>query len=105
MYARGISAPGDLGRLRELYGIKVSPDLISVVTDAVLEKIAAWQAWPLEPVYPLVFFGALRVKVRDEGIVPIRRSISRSVSVPTAPRKFLASGSNRTRAPSSGCAS
>jgi putative transposase len=69
MYARGMSAREIVGHLRELYGIEVSPDLVSAVTDAVLEEIAAWQARPLEPVYPLVFFDALRVKVRDEGIV------------------------------------
>lgn len=69
MYARGISAREIVGHLRELYGLEVSPDLVSAVTDAVLEEIAAWQARPLEPVYPLVFFDALRVKVRDEGIV------------------------------------
>src|SRR3712207_7102947 len=49
--------------------MEVSPDLVSAVTDAVLDEIAAWQARPLEPVYPLVFFDALRVKVRDEGLV------------------------------------
>jgi len=69
MYARGMSAREIVGHLRELYGIEVSPDLVSAVTDAVLEEIAAWQARPLEPVYPLVFFDALRVKVRDEGVV------------------------------------
>jgi putative transposase len=69
MYARGMSAREIVGHLRELYGIDVSPDLVSAVTDAVLEEIATWQARPLEPVYPLVFFDALRVKVRDEGTV------------------------------------
>ena len=69
MYARGMSTREIAGHLRELYGIDVSPDLISAVTDAVLEEIAAWQARPLEPVYPLVFFDALRVKIRDEGLV------------------------------------
>ena len=69
MYARGMSTREIVGHLRELYGIDVSPDLISAVTDAVLEEIGAWQARPLEPVYPLVFFDALRVKVRDEGLV------------------------------------
>jgi len=69
MYARGMSTREITGHLRELYGIDVSPDLISAVTDAVLEEIAAWQARPLEPAYPLVFFDALRVKVRDEGLV------------------------------------
>jgi putative transposase len=69
MYARGMSTREIVGHLRELYGIDVSPDLISAVTDAVLDEIAAWQARPLEPVYPLVFFDALRVKIRDEGLV------------------------------------
>jgi putative transposase len=69
MYARGMSVREIAGHLRELYGVDVSPDLISTVTDAVLDEITTWQARPLEPVYPLVFFDALRVKVRDEGMV------------------------------------
>ena len=69
MYARGMSTREIVGHLRELYGIEVSPDLISAVTDAVLAEVAAWQARPLEPVYPIVFFDALRIKVRDEGVV------------------------------------
>ncbi len=69
MYARGMSTREITGHLRDLYGIDVSPDLISAVTDAVLEEVAAWQARPLEPVYPLVFFDALRVKIRDEALV------------------------------------
>ena len=52
-----------------MYGIEVSPDLISRVTDAVLEEVREWQNRPLEALYPIVFFDALRVKVRDEGIV------------------------------------
>src|SRR5215213_7239372 len=69
MYARGMSTREIQGHLRELYGIDVSPDLISAVTDAVLEEVAAWQNRPLEALYPLVFLDALRVKVRDEGTV------------------------------------
>jgi putative transposase len=69
MYARGMSTREIAGHLLELYGVEVSPDLISTVTDAVLDEIATWQARPLEPVYPLVFFDALRVKIRDEGLV------------------------------------
>src|SRR3954469_5029585 len=69
MYARGMSTREIVGHLHELYGIDVSPDLISAVTDAVLEEVAAWQARPLETVYPLIFFDALRVKIRDEGLV------------------------------------
>ncbi len=69
MYARGMSTREIVGHLRELYGIDVSPDLISAVTDAALEEVSAWQARPLEAIYPLVFFDALRVKIRDEGLV------------------------------------
>ena len=69
MYARGMSVREIHGHLRELYGIDVSPDLISAVTDAVLDEIAEWQNRPLETLYPLVFFDAIRVKVRDEGMV------------------------------------
>ena len=69
MYARGMSVREIVGHLRDLYGVDVSPDLISTVTDAVLDEVAAWQARPLEPVYPLVFFDAIRVKIRDEGLV------------------------------------
>lgn len=69
MYARGMSTREITSHVRELYGLDVSPDLISAVTDAVLDEIALWQARPLEPVYPLVFFDALRVKIRDEGHV------------------------------------
>lgn len=69
MNARGMSTREIVGHLRDLYGVDVSPDLISAVTDAVLDEVAAWQARPLEPVYPIVFFDALRVKIRDEGLV------------------------------------
>ena len=69
MYARGMTVREIQGHLLELYGLEVSPDLISTVTDAVLETVAEWQNRPLEPMYPLVFFDALRVKIRDEGLV------------------------------------
>jgi putative transposase len=69
LYARGMSTREIVGHLRDLYGIEVSPDLISAVTDAVLEEVAAWRARPLETVYPLIVFDALRVKIRDEKLV------------------------------------
>jgi transposase-like protein len=69
MYARGMSTREISGHLRELYGIDTSADLISTVTDAVLDEVAAWQQRPLDPAYPLVFFDAIRVKIRDEGLV------------------------------------
>jgi len=69
MYARGMSTREIQGHLRELYGIEVSPDLVSAVTDAVLDEVAEWQNRPLEALYPLVFLDAIRIKVRDEGTV------------------------------------
>lgn len=69
MYARGMSTREIQGHLRELYGIEVSAQLISTVTDAVLEEVGGWQSRPLDPLYALVFFDALRVKMRDEGTV------------------------------------
>jgi len=69
MYARGMSTREIQGHLRELYGIEASPQLISTVTDAVLEEVGRWQSRPLDPSYALVFFDALRVKMRDEGTV------------------------------------
>jgi transposase-like protein len=69
LYARGLSVREIQAHLRELYGVEVSPDLISRVTDAVLEEVREWQNRPLDSVYPVVFFDALRVKIRDEGLV------------------------------------
>ena len=67
MYARGMSTREIQGHLKELYGVEVSPDLISRVTDAVLDEVREWQNRPLDPLYPIIFFDALRVKIRDEG--------------------------------------
>ena len=69
MYARGMTAREIRGHLEEIYGIDVSPDLISAVTDAVLDEVTEWQNRPLDACYPLVFFDAIRVKIRDEGFV------------------------------------
>ena len=64
MYARGMSTREIQGHLRELYGIDASADLISAVTDAVLEEVTDWQNRPLETLYPLIFFDALRIEAR-----------------------------------------
>jgi putative transposase len=69
LYARGMSTRDIQAHLRELYGIEVSPDLVSAVTDQVIDEVTAWQSRPLEPSYAIVFFDALRVKIRDEGLV------------------------------------
>lgn len=69
MYARGMSVREIQGFLAEHYGTEVSPDFISSVTDEVMVEALSWQNRPLEPMYPVVFFDALRVKIRDDGVV------------------------------------
>ena len=69
MYARGMTVREIQGFMAEMYAVDVSPDLISTVTDAVLSEVTAWQARPLEAMYPVVFFDALRVKIRQDGVV------------------------------------
>ncbi len=69
MYARGMTVREIQGFLAEQYGTEVSPDFISSVTDAVMTEVTAWQSRPLEVMYPVVFFDALRVKIREEGVV------------------------------------
>jgi len=69
MYARGMSVREIKGHLHEIYGVEVSPDLISRVTDEVMDEVKAWQSRPLDEVYPIIIFDALRVKIRDEGTV------------------------------------
>jgi putative transposase len=69
LYARGMTVREIQGFLAEMYAVEVSPDLISTVTDAVVGEVTAWQTRPLEPMYPVVFFDALRVKIRDEAVV------------------------------------
>jgi putative transposase len=69
LYARGLTVREIQAFLGEMYGVDVSPDLISRVTDAVVAEVTAWQTRPLESLYPVVFFDALRVKIRDEAVV------------------------------------
>jgi transposase-like protein len=71
LYARGMTTRDIRAHLREMYDVEVSPDLISRVTDGVLEELAEWQSRPLDRVYPVVFIDALMVKVRD-GVVTNR---------------------------------
>jgi putative transposase len=69
LYARGMTVREIQGFLAEQYGTEVSPEFISSVTDAVMAEITAWQGRPLEPMYPVVFFDALRVKIREDAVV------------------------------------
>jgi putative transposase len=69
MYARGMSVRDIRAHLEEIYGVDVSPELISRVTDTVLDEMRTWQARPLEPVYLVVYLDALFLKIRDKGVV------------------------------------
>jgi transposase-like protein len=69
MYARGMTMREIQGFLQESYGVQVSPEFISSVTEAVMAEVTAWQARPLEPMYPVVFFDALRVKIKEDAVV------------------------------------
>lgn len=69
LYARGMTVREIQAFVAEQYGVEVSPELISTVTDEVLEEVKEWQNRPLERLYPVVIFDALRVKIRDEGVV------------------------------------
>lgn len=69
LYAKGMTVREIQRHLLELYGLEISPDLISTITDEVLEEVAQWQKRGLEAMYPIVYFDALRLKIRDEGSV------------------------------------
>ncbi len=72
MYARGMTTREIQGYLQQMYGVEVSPALISNVTDAVIEEVRAWQSRPLDAVYPIVYLDALVVKMRSDGRVENR---------------------------------
>lgn len=69
LYARGLCTRDIQGHLRDMYGVEVSPSLISAITDTVLADVAAWQARPLEAIYPIMYMDALQVKLRVHGHV------------------------------------
>lgn len=71
LYARGMTVREIQAHLEEMYGTEVSPSLISSITDAVAEEVKAWQARPLDPVYPIVYLDCIHVKVR-EGAVRVK---------------------------------
>jgi putative transposase len=69
LYARGMTQREIQGHLEEIYGVEVSPSLISNVTDAVLDEVRTWQSRPLDAVYPILYLDALQVKVKSQGRV------------------------------------
>src|ERR671930_797852 len=69
MYARGMTCREIRAHLQEIYGVEVSPDLISTVTDGVIDEVRTWQSRPLDAIYPILYLDALQVKVKDQGRV------------------------------------
>lgn len=69
LYSRGLTTREIQGHLEEIYGVEVSPALISIVTEAVAEEVKAWQNRPLDALYPIVYMDAIRVKARGNGHV------------------------------------
>jgi len=67
MYARGMSCRQIQAHLQEIYAVEVSPDLISTVTDGVIDEVRTWQSRPLDPLYPILYLDALQVKIKSEG--------------------------------------
>jgi len=67
LYARGMTTRDIQAQLEDIYGVEVSPSLVSKVTDAVLAEVKTWQNRPLDPLYPIVYLDALRIKGRSEG--------------------------------------
>jgi len=80
MYARGMTTRDIQGHLEEMYGIEVSPSLISQVTDAVGEEVRLWQNRPLDEVYPIVYLDAVRIKVKHNGQI-IRKAVYLAIAV------------------------
>lgn len=102
MYPRGMSTREVTGHQRSVrHRCVCGPDLNG--DGAVLDEVATWQQRPLDPIYPLVFFDAIRVKIRDEGMVR-NKAIHIALGVRAmGQRRFWACGSSRMKAPSSGC--
>ncbi len=80
LYARGLSTREIQAHLEEIYGTQVSPDLISTVTDAVLDEVRAWQSRPLDALYPIVYLDALQVKIKSDGRV-VNKAIYLAVGI------------------------
>ena len=102
LYARGLTVREIQSYLIETYGTEVSPQLISTVTDAVLAEVTAWQSRPLEAVYAVVFFDALRVKIREDNVVRNKAVYLALGYVGTARARSSACGSRPPRVRSSG---
>ena len=102
LYARGMTTREIQGHLEEMYGVEVSPALISDITDGVIEQAKAWQSRPLDAFYPVIFLDALFVKMRHEGRVENRAVFVALESTWKGRKKFWDFGPERAKAPGSG---
>src|SRR5688572_9560525 len=89
LYARGMTVREIQGFLADVYGVEVSPDVISTVTDGIVAEVTAWQSRPLERMYPVVCFDALRVKIRDEATVRSKAIYLALAVLPDGHREIL----------------
>lgn len=102
MYARGMTVRDIRSHLEEMYGVEVSPDLISKVTDGVLDELAAWRSRPLERIYFVVYLDALMVKIRSKGTVR-NQAVYVAVGIPSdGTREVLGLWVQETEGASSG---
>ena len=88
MYARGMTTRDIQGHLLDMYNVEISPDLISEVTDSVVEDVKVWQSRPLDPIYPVVFMDAISVKVKDNGHI-VNKAVYFALGVNLEGRKEL----------------
>jgi transposase-like protein len=103
MYARGMTTRDIQAQLQELYGVEVSPALISNVTEAVMEEVRQWQTRPLEAVYPIVYLDCLVVKVKENQRVSNKAVyLALGVTDAAGTRSCSACGFPPTRGPNSG---
>ena len=103
LYSRGLSTRDIEAHLFEIYGVKVGRDLISRVTDAVMDDVRDWGKRPLEDIYPIVFLDCMVLKIREGGAVQ-RRALYLALGVTLeGERECSACGSRRPRAPNFGC--
>ncbi len=80
LYARGMTTREIQGHLEEIYGVNVSPSLVSTVTDAVADEVKAWQNRPLDALYPIVYMDAIRVKGRGNGHV-VNKAVNLAIGI------------------------
>ncbi|MCP5374868.1 MAG: IS256 family transposase [Rickettsiaceae bacterium] len=88
LYARGMSMSEIQGHLEEIYQTEISKDLISTITDGVIDEVTRWQNRPLDSVYPILYLDCIHVKSRDNNIV-INKAVYLAIAVNIEGKKEL----------------